>query len=1166
MMKYRSQKLAKALGLIVFSGLSGLSIAQTFNWSQAGPVYNAGRSRNLVVDKRDATFNTLYTGSASSGVYKSTDGGANWAPISKLDNPRNISYMAQAIDNIIYVSTGEGFLRSGQKLKAQTGTGLYKINGTNDTLGLDPVASSTMVGTVINRIACHPTKANVIALATNNGIMLSNDNGVNFVLASGITTGTNISGQDVKFDGNGILYCSVGNETSGTAPTKIYKSSGDASNLSVSFNTITPTHPVINASDYGRIELAVAPSNNNVIYASVAGKANSPVGTSSALNGLFVTYDGGSTWGLVLQGSPQLNPLSNGANVSSGDYAHVVVVNPTNPNEIFIGGYKFYLFSRTGGTDANPIGAWVNIGSSSPAFLNTPYYLHENIHDIKIVGTSNANVKFYFVTDAGIYRSTDMANATIFVGASFQPFYQGLVTGQFNSVSIESFPSSNSATVASGGFVSANDGFIGGTGGNGLTYFSGKYPLAAQETNYLSGEVYGVEYSKILSNAAFVTVGKDNNGTLYRSSDIRTSSPAALSVNSYSGTLSQITPIPSTFLNNASNNSGTPFKLWENYGQLSTATPDSLIFYNDSSRVITSIVGGVQALTTQTTFTFLPGRPNKFALIDSIAIRTGTVVYDLNATKVPTPFSASDKKDIFIKLPNNYATPTATTIVPIGQVVGPASAAGVTLNATNGLDNISVTFSAPPFANKTSTSSSVDYAVYYKVFATIFYKYKANDTITINDNSISTKPQRYSFTLSKPLRWAYSGVNNSKPYSDPTNPPQKIATRISARLAMVYSGGPPSTGSQTAAIVVSKSPLNLNDPLSFVRVSCHGAPTTDANGQPTNSVVTVNGKPILLEWSKSGSELYYATDDNKLYRVSNLYTIMDNTPSSYSGKLSTDIFKYNSALPSSPLVSTTLNPSSPYRTTLLGSFTRPITSISVAKGDTTMVLTFSNTVSDSVVMYSAGNIRKKDFSNLVFATKKGDQNVDNLANLTVYCSMIEKDDGKQVFVGTDKGMYYTGDISANPPVWKNINNKQLPIVQVFDIKQQTLGQWESYNSGQIYVATNGRGVWTNKKYLNPYIVSVNEMEKPKVDNNHLSIYPNPTNGNVYISFNSLGETASVQVLDINGRIVKSEPLGKLYQGEATYIMSTTELSEGIYIVNVTSDASVKRVAKLIVTK
>jgi hypothetical protein len=1147
----------KVIGLAVLTGLSVFIQAQSdFSWSQAGPVYNSGRSRNLVVDKRDPSGNTLFTGSASSGVFKTINGGALWSPLNDQGRVRNISYMAQGSDNTIYVATGEGFLRAGQALKAQVGTGLYILQG--DTLALREPASN--VGTIINRIACR-TNANVVALATNKGIFVSKDGGAFF--NTGIPTTSLTSGQDVKFDQSGTLYCSIGNEKSftGSPSSQIYKSNDNSSYTS--FAPITPTSSALGTPKYGRIELAIAPSNDNVIYASIARKATNPVDNSASLNGLFVSYDAGQNWGLILQGGGPLDPMTDEGPTASGDYAQAILVNPTNSDQLIFGSYKLYLFQRTGGSNSSPTGIWNRISQSFSSFFS-PSYLHENIHDIKIIG-SGASAKFYFVTDAGIFRSVDLA-AAISNGSTFpsyQPFYKGLVTGQFNSVSIQAFPS---GTVATTGTITANNAFIGGTGGNGLTYFDGIFPLASQETNYSSAEIYNAEFSKILPNAAYFTSGTANG--LFRITDVRSAQPDRIFVNTYSGSISRLTPAGVAFANEATNPAGNPFKLWENYGQVQNP-PDTLVFYNDSLRVSTGISGGIPTLTTQTTFTFSSGRPNKFALIDSIAIRTGTVLAETPSSPVPPQFSGNDRKDIFIKLANNYTVSSGITNPPVSLRVGPAAAASVTLDAGSGLDNIAVTFTSPPFLSKTTPSFTgvPDASVYYKVFATIFYKYKVGDSITIKDNSISTKNLTYSFALTKPLRWSLASPNAPKPIPAPTNQVQKVAARISARIALVYQSSK-ITGGVPPAVLVSKAPLSLNEPLNLVRVSQSGCLTTDANGAPTNTTIKIIGKPILLEWSKRGTELFYATDSNRLYRVSNIGMILDNSPSSYSGKLNTDIFTF-----SDPPNTTTVNPRSPYRTTLLGTFTKPITSISIDKNDSAILLTF-NDPSGMNVSYSKNNILKSDFSNINFSSKTSPV----LANLTTYCSLIIKDTAKvaqQVLIGTDNGLFYTNNIRAQTPTWTQAIDKQLakgnqlPNVQIFDIKQQTLEPWNCYNSGQIYVATNGRGIWTNKKYYTgfEFVTGLDELPGNATTENNLVIYPNPTNGNVNVSFNSIdGETAAVSVMDINGRVVKMENLGKLISGQGSYSFETNDLSAGMYIVNVSSSSGIKRVAKLIVSK
>jgi len=368
-------------------------------------------------------------------------------------------------------------------------------------------------------------------------------------------------------------------------------------------------------------------------------------------------------------------------------------------------------------------------------------------------------------------------------------------------------------------------------------------------------------------------------------------------------------------------------------------------------------------------------------------------------------------------------------------------------------------------------------------------------------------------------------------------------------------------------VYVSNAPLSLNNPLNLINVSGNKCLTTDALGNKlsgASNTVAVSGSVTALEWSKSGTELYYATGDaltgsTYLYRVSYLDALLDSTSKSYSGKLHTNIFTFSTTLAPD---GTKNNPRCPYRTALLGTFTAPITGISVTKDDKAIAVTFDD-ASGTKIMYSTiADVRKCNSTNIALASKNGT----GLNVSKVYCSLMEKSDNKKVFLGTDLGVYYTADITAASPTWVDANNSQLPVIQVFDLKQQVMDPWNCYNAGVIYAATNGRGIFINKEFANPYYVSVEEKAAIKTENN-LSLYPNPTTGSVFVTFNGIdGESATINVMDINGRIVKKENLGKLNPGQLNYAFETSDLASGMYIVNINSDSGIKRVAKLVVTK
>src|SRR5438876_8343191 len=79
-------------------------------WRQVGP-FRGGRV--LAVTGVPGEPNVFYFGAASGGVWKSTDAGANWAPIFDKEQIASIGSIAVSPSdhNVIYVGTGEACIR-----------------------------------------------------------------------------------------------------------------------------------------------------------------------------------------------------------------------------------------------------------------------------------------------------------------------------------------------------------------------------------------------------------------------------------------------------------------------------------------------------------------------------------------------------------------------------------------------------------------------------------------------------------------------------------------------------------------------------------------------------------------------------------------------------------------------------------------------------------------------------------------------------------------------------------------------------------------------------------------------------------------------------------------------------------------------------------------------
>jgi hypothetical protein len=247
------------------------------------------------------------------------------------------------------------------------------------------------------------------------------------------------------------------------------------------------------------------------------------------------------------------------------------------------------------------------------------------------------------------------------------------------------------------------------------------------------------------------------------------------------------------------------------------------------------------------------------------------------------------------------------------------------------------------------------------------------------------------------------------------NPVVKIPKVTSSRIAMGYGN----------AVYVSNAPLSLNNPISMIRVSSDRALTTDNLGNKltsASSTVAVSGTVTTLEWSKSGTELYYSTYDqllgsSRLYRVSYLDALLDSTAKNYSGKLHTNIFMFGTTL--APDGSKN-NPNSPYRTALLGTYTKIITGINISNDNKSIAITFDDPSGNKVMYSTVADVRKCNSTNAAIVSKNGT----GLPSTKVYCSLMEKSDNKKVFIGTDLGVYYTSDITAASPSWVDANNSQ----------------------------------------------------------------------------------------------------------------------------------------------
>ncbi len=242
----------------------------------------------------------LYVGAASGGVWRSEDGGTTFKPI--FDRQPVQSIGAIAIDprnpRNVWVGTGESWMRN----SVSVGNGIYRSADGGETWTHMGLPESEHIAAVIVHpengdtvYACVPGK--LWSDSPDRGVYKTTDGGKTWTLALGggnLSTGCSSLAMDPADPGKllagmwdfrrkGWTFRSGGESAAAPSGSGLF-TSGDGG---ASWTEITQAaNAGFPAKPYGRIAVAVAPSDPDVVYAFVEG-------VDSAL---FRSDDGGRTW------------------------------------------------------------------------------------------------------------------------------------------------------------------------------------------------------------------------------------------------------------------------------------------------------------------------------------------------------------------------------------------------------------------------------------------------------------------------------------------------------------------------------------------------------------------------------------------------------------------------------------------------------------------------------------------------------------------------------------------------------------------------------------------------------------------------------------------------------------------------------------------------------
>lgn len=317
--EFRSAKIAAAKSPVA-------SRTEAVTWDEKGPGNVSGRTPGIWIDPTDETVNTWVLGSAGGGIWRTTDGGETWS--NRTNDLPNLTVStlngASANPNVIYAGTGRRHLAS----NPLSGNGVLKSTDRGQTWSVLASTLDDPKFANVSAIAVNQANENELVVSTitdtNSGglasfILKSTDGGATWtqVFSSNNRVQQVIAAQD---DFN-LQFASLNS-------TSIIRSTDAGENW-------VPVFTAANLHDddqvFLRIEMALAPSNNNRLYLALEIDENDRDDSE-----LYMTDDRGITWNRII-GKDNLNAFGNWLG-GQGWYDNTISVHPYIDTCVFLAG------------------------------------------------------------------------------------------------------------------------------------------------------------------------------------------------------------------------------------------------------------------------------------------------------------------------------------------------------------------------------------------------------------------------------------------------------------------------------------------------------------------------------------------------------------------------------------------------------------------------------------------------------------------------------------------------------------------------------------------------------------------------------------------------------------------------------------------------------------
>jgi photosystem II stability/assembly factor-like uncharacterized protein len=366
---------------------------QNTEWNFLGPSsapggYEGMGRLNCVIEHPDyngTTNQTIWVGSASGGIWKTTNDGSTWT--SNTDELAVLGMGDLVIDpidsDIMYAATGDG---DGYDTFS---IGILKSTDAGATWNTTAFQVQVNQTYVCRRIVMNPDDSDELFVATNGGLYRTTNAGSNWTQS--------ISGSfwDVKFHptDSDIIYAAKGNE--------FYRSTDGGDNFTY-ISTGLPTNSI-------RYTIAVTPDEEDYVYLL---SSNS----SRAFNGVYRSTNAGQSFTTRSTTPNLLNSSFDGSGTGGqGNYDLSMAIDPNDAETVIVGGVNLWK-STDGGANWEIKGYWTNSSVEE---------VHADHHMLywPVAG------RLYSAHDGGLDISTDDGETWEYIGS-------GLEITQFYRISV----------------------------------------------------------------------------------------------------------------------------------------------------------------------------------------------------------------------------------------------------------------------------------------------------------------------------------------------------------------------------------------------------------------------------------------------------------------------------------------------------------------------------------------------------------------------------------------------------------------------------------------------------------------------------------------------------------------------------------------------------------